>query len=765
MSDEEPVSETHPVRDVSDILRQAILIGLGVLLVAVPLYFSPSMSDYHTPKFILVQVCATVLGCLLLISMVLDGEVYILDHPIYYTMLAFLAVNFVSLFQAHNIYQGLYALWIQACFFLISILCFHCIRDRKQIHLLAGVMTATGCVVALIGLMQHNDVFHFYHKWRISASTIGNVNFVAEYYNVVYPIALVLLLIVRRTWLWFLVLIACFLMTCHLIVMGSRGGWLGALIAVSVIGGAALARRYSIRRRVVDVLMVAMISVLLTWPILSSVASGLYVGDGKTLSGLASDYWDLVAKRSGDALALRDVSTRQRVLLWGDTIQLILDRPILGVGTGNYAFNIPDYLSRESLEIKLKMERGGNTEHMIFRAHNEYLEVWSETGILGLGIFLVLLFQILKSVSKLLAAYVRGEEEPLVVGLTAAVLATLAHSLFSSNFQNPASSTVFWVAVGFVWTFAVDAKDRKRLGLLNTSSDHFSFGLAATGVCVVLITCFHGIRMTQGAILFQDARRLITVGAHAQAFESLETSRRLPSPSPFATYEMIGKLHHRFGRWVEAEEALRRSASYNNGHAGVHYFLGRAIVEQGRPEEALASLERAVQLEPLRSEYRVTLGTTLGQVSRYDEALGHVRKALKQEPNSKSAHYALGGIYSGSGQQEEALTAFNDALAFDPSDAEIKNSKGRVLILLERSSEAEVLLRGVINESPELVAARVNLGVALLNQSKVDDAIAVCGDILARLPDHQTARELMAYIYTQQGDGERARQVRAGELP
>ena len=63
--------ETTENTSTSNRLQQAILVGLGMMLVLVPLYFSPSMSDYHTPKFILVQVFATILGCLLLISMVL----------------------------------------------------------------------------------------------------------------------------------------------------------------------------------------------------------------------------------------------------------------------------------------------------------------------------------------------------------------------------------------------------------------------------------------------------------------------------------------------------------------------------------------------------------------------------------------------------------------------------------------------------------------------------------------------------------------------
>lgn len=752
-------------RDASQVLRQAILVGLGAMLVLVPLYFSPSMSDYHTPKFILVQVFATILGCLLLVSMVLDGEVYILDHPIYYTMLAFLAANFISLFQAHNIYQGLYSLWILTCFFLLAILCFHCIRDRQQVHVLAGVMTATGGVVALIGLLQHNGVYHFYHRWNIPASTIGNVNFVAEYYNVVYPISLVLLLIVKRAWLWALLLAACFMMTCHLIVMGSRGGWLGVLIAASVIGGASLVRRYHIRRRALDTVLIGGLCALLCWPILTNVASSLPVSEKQTLSGLTRTYWQLVSKRSTDALQLRDDSTRQRVLLWEDTFRLIVDRPILGVGTGNFAFNIQKYLSPQSIELKSRMEAKSGSEHMIFRAHNDYLEVWAEAGLLGIAVFLVLLAQILKSVAGLLIAYVRGQEEPLVIGLGAAVLATLAHAVFSSNFQNPASAIVFWVVVGFVWTYSVPAEKRERLGLLNTSSDGFSFGLAAVGIAVVVFTCYHGVRMRQGAILFQEGRALITHEQPQAALASLQRSLRYPSPRPFATWEMIGKLNSRFGNWDEAEAAFRRSLRYHDNHPGVHYGLGRVLVQQGRHADAIETLNRAVSLEPLRAEYRVTLGTALGQVGRYDEAVESLAQALKLDPNLKSAHYALGGVESRRNNHAAAYAAFEDALALDPKDADVRNSLAREMILLERFDDAIRELRALIAERPDVDSPRMNLAVALLNAGQPQAAVDACVEILRKWPRHEGARELMAVIFEQNGETEMARRVRAGEIP
>ncbi|MBS11497.1 MAG: hypothetical protein CME19_07835 [Gemmatimonadetes bacterium] len=745
-------------------LQQAILVGLGMMLVLVPLYFSPSMSDYHTPKFILVQVFATILGCLLLISMVLDGEVYILDHPIYYTMLAFLAANFISLFQAANVYQGLYSLWIQLCFFILSILCFHCLKNRRQVMALAATMAAAGSLVGVIGLLQHNDIYHFYHRWNIAASTIGNVNFVAEYYNVVYPISLVLLLIVRNPWVWSLLLTGCFAMTCHLIVMGSRGGWLGVVIAASVIVGSELIRRHHVGRRTVDALMISVLTILLGWPILTSVASSLPVSKDKSLAALSETYWDVVVTRSTDALVLGDTSTRQRVYLWEDTFRLILDRPLLGIGTGNYEFHIQGHLGEGSLEIKSTMERDSGIDHMIFRAHNDYLEVWAETGILGMLAFVVLMVQVLRSVYGLLRRYVRGKEDPIVVGLCAAVLATMAHALFSSNFQNPASAVVFWVVVGFVWVYSVDTKDRPRLGLFNTSSDGFSFGLAAAGVAIVLFTVYHGYRMREGAILFQTARTQMTREEFEDAKSTLQTSLRYPSPRPFATYEMLGKVLHHFEQWREAEEALRRSLQHHPNHPSVHYFLARSLVQQGRADEAILLLARGIEMEPFRASYHIALGTALGHAGRHAEGVASLEHAIKLAPNNKDAYYALGGLEQQRENHAAALEAFEEALRLATRDPEIRNSRAKQLVLLQRYDEAIEEFRSIIREHRGMESARLNLAVALLQAGNTQGAIGVCAEMLRLWPGHQSARRFLQLIYKHMGETDNVRRVANGEL-
>ena len=90
--------------------RQAVGVGFVLMAILVPLYFSPLFYEYEIPKLVIFQVLTVAMAVLWVVGMVLDGEIYLLDTTIYYTFLAFLAVHFISLFQAGNVFQGMVSL-------------------------------------------------------------------------------------------------------------------------------------------------------------------------------------------------------------------------------------------------------------------------------------------------------------------------------------------------------------------------------------------------------------------------------------------------------------------------------------------------------------------------------------------------------------------------------------------------------------------------------------------------------------------------------
>lgn len=74
------------------------------------------------------------------------------------------------------------------------------------------------------------------------------------------------------------------------------------------------------------------------------------------------------------SFSLSDTSSTERILLWKEALETIGESPILGVGLGNY----------------LAAARPLSAPGTPFYAHNLYLDIAAEVGLVGLGLFLTL---------------------------------------------------------------------------------------------------------------------------------------------------------------------------------------------------------------------------------------------------------------------------------------------------------------------------------------------------------------------------------------
>jgi putative inorganic carbon (HCO3(-)) transporter len=111
-------------------------------------------------------------------------------------------------------------------------------------------------------------------------------------------------------------------------------------------------------------------------------------------------------------------SATMRLSYWKDTLELIRQHPLVGIGLGN--FNLPQ--SRY--------------------AHNLLLQLWAETGLLGLISFLWLVIAVLKYARKN-----KGKEPAL---LLAAAFVFFIHNFVDFSFFLPEASLIWWAIIGFI---------------------------------------------------------------------------------------------------------------------------------------------------------------------------------------------------------------------------------------------------------------------------------------------------------------------------
>ena len=300
-------------------------------------------------------------------------------------------------------------------------------RSRKRLAMLAGVIVGAGVFQGLYGLAGYfNDPYGF-----PASGSFVNRNHFAGLIAIAFSLGLGLLYPaarvrerniagtghrVRRAFElmmgWQAVVVtALLILAASLIFSQSRGGMgalLGGLAVVTAAGAMLRADAHAERRLLLVVALVA-------------AAAAAWLGTG----GLAQR-WGGVGEEG-----------RERLEVWRDTLRMVGDHPWFGVGADNYRWVITAYRGAA-------LDRPATVTH----AHNDYLELLAEQGLVGATLVGLPLLLVL---ARVLDGY-RTRREPLLVGLLfgslAAATGFLLHAAVDFTFQVPANAAWFFVVLG-----------------------------------------------------------------------------------------------------------------------------------------------------------------------------------------------------------------------------------------------------------------------------------------------------------------------------
>lgn len=129
------------------------------------------------------------------------------------------------------------------------------------------------------------------------------------------------------------------------------------------------------------------------------------------------------------------VSIGIRLLVWRDTLGMVLDRPLLGHGPDNYEGPFTAYISDE---LRAAITSPSGEAARVDRAHNDLLHTAATTGLLGLAAYLWIF------VSYFRDAYARGGWT--LAALSGGVLAYFVQ--LQTAFPSIVSNVAFWSILG-----------------------------------------------------------------------------------------------------------------------------------------------------------------------------------------------------------------------------------------------------------------------------------------------------------------------------
>ena len=309
-------------------------------------------------------------------------------------------------------------------------LCLVFIDSSSRIRRVAAVLTIFGFAFAffaiLQGVLSPTKIYGIYGRefGTPYGSFVNRHNFAAYMeMTLAIPFALVLTGAIQRD-KRLLYITAVSLMGIALLLSGSRGGFVALLAEVTLL---LMLTRGSQGRRSL------FLKVALTAALLVAVVGGaIFVGGESSLSRIA-----------GSATS-NDVSS-SRTHIWSVTLDVIKHTLPFGAGIGAFDVAYSPYDTFNGLE-------------RVEQAHNDYLQVLADAGLVGLiigGAFLYFLYAAVVSALRSGNNYRRA----IAIGCTAGIFGILVHSLFDFVLHTTAVSVLFLLLLAVLVACGYEYRD------------------------------------------------------------------------------------------------------------------------------------------------------------------------------------------------------------------------------------------------------------------------------------------------------------------
>jgi tetratricopeptide (TPR) repeat protein len=177
------------------------------------------------------------------------------------------------------------------------------------------------------------------------------------------------------------------------------------------------------------------------------------------------------------------------------------------------------------------------------------------------------------------------------------------------------------------------------------------------------------------------------------------------------------------------------------------------IAARSMRQEAMRADEAAVALDPNSATARNGLGLLAADDGRPGIAVKAFEQATRLDPNNASYLANLGNARRAIGDRTGAEQAYRRALDVDARAADAANGLGVLLVEARRPAEAAPWFERALAAAPDLVEARLNLGIALQGSGDMARAAEAYRLVLAANGRHPREKDAAAKLLAALGAG------------
>jgi len=592
-------TEEKKIEKKTSYIDLSLKIGLIELFFLTPLIFYAWATTFTVTKNTVAEIIILTLTALWVINLI-EGKNYpSLKFPLSLPILSFLVVILISLFQTHTYYTSFLDLARWSSYILVYFIITSCLRRKKWIKVLLIAVLSASFIASSYAIFQFYGIdFPFWKKlsgrMRLF-STFGNPNYLSGYLAACLPIAFTFFCLSKKR--LFLGIIIVILYTGVLIT--NIGGCIALFGAAIFILLTLLIYKEKVFFKDNHL---SLLLLILAFTIVTAIYSthNPLNPKGKNVIAEGTAYTNFGYS-----------STQQRFLIWLSTYEMIKEHPFLGSGVGTFRIHYP--AAQGKILSQEKNRKYIPQANKSINAHNDYLHIWVETGIIGLLCFIWIIAIFYKKTFFYLKK-VKKEEKFFLIGLSGGGVAILIHALFSFPFHIIQNGLLFWLFLSLSTLIGEKKIKEEEEGGNKENKDGGKFIILkrAIQISVVLLAISLGILRV----------KLFIADTHIKIAEMMMKEKAYPA----------------------AASELTKSLKFDNHNGLAFANLGECYGYLKLYDKSFYALKRA-EVNWIYPYLYNNLGCSYIGMKKWDEAEKMFKKNISLFPNSANAYFNLGNLF------------------------------------------------------------------------------------------------------------------------
>ncbi|MBI2118022.1 MAG: O-antigen ligase family protein [Elusimicrobia bacterium] len=725
----------------------ALLILLVVIHTVCPILFFTSLTrnPYFT-QIILFNIWIAYLWIVYFFDGLINKKLIfpktLLDIPLF----SFLALSVISLlasFFSHesSFYSSIFSEGIKSWIFLIVnvILVFYAatLIEPKWRRRFILFTFWVGALSAFYGLMQSYG-FEIIWKGGLTpfgnrpVSTFGNPNFLSSYLLLLFPLLVAQLCSSKLKSTFLITSFLLILITAGIIATMTRSTWVGLVISIFLLPLSPSIREFIKKNiRTLAIFFGLAAFCMFFWP--------------KSKVGGYANPWERIIEIQNVKNKQGYGPWHQRILIWTSCWSMVKDHPFLGKGWGLLELFYPYYQGKSLYHPLLKRFRTHANN-----AHNEVIEIWSQTGFIGMGIYLWIWVALIFAGWKVSQFY-RFEKRDDSLWSWALTVGSIA--MFTDNFFGNVSlhftvpAFLFWWQSGLLMGMVRNeniVKNRKDSTVyclstttLFSSSIFYILILFLSLICVwnfkrefQEIYYFRGFKVSQSKDHQDLARRELESAWKWYPrevntnYELANTYSRLAQQNIQSGLNSLAQNWRFMAIWAYLE-ALRANAGYDE----IYFNLAATQSQMGWFEDKFSNFSvlnpRGIQVQGLEKQSR-------GAIYNYS-------RALAINPLSKESYNLLGNVYLQNLKNylPQGVKLYEKATTFFPEERDFWVNKAYFEIQSQLFDQAYLTLKTAQSIDPFHELTRRNIKAFMIQTKRKQDPL---------IDNDQLVSDILLYI-------------------